>query len=210
MPRAPIHRPNLSRPLNELARSAAPEIASATAPQSPWSPAVIACVAGIGLAGASLTYAMAVGFAFPNLVPVLLLASVCMAAVRWMRAGVRNELRGRAAGKVAEFGGGVYGAMAMATLLWLEGADLVRDVAAAGTPGAFVDSLSLGWLMQQGMQSVGFAIRAGLWPWHWFSDYGMPAVLLAAGAAYGLDALLKAAVPRSRAHREAPSVPAVS
>jgi hypothetical protein len=200
--------------LNELARPAAPEtapeIASATAPQSPWTPAVIACVACVAVAGASLTYAQAVGFAFPNLVPVLLLASVCLAAVRWMRAGVRNELRGHAAGKVAEFGGGVYGAMAMATLLWLEGTDLVSDVAAAGSLGAFVDSLSWDWLMQQGMQSVSFAIRAGLWPWHWFSDYGMSAVLLAAGAAYGLDALLKAAFPRYRAHREAPSVPAMS
>lgn len=193
--------------MNEVAAPAATETVPATTPQSPWTPAVIACVACIALAGGSLTYAMGAGFRFPNLVPVLLLASGCMAAVRWMRAGVRNELRSRTASKVAEFGGGVYGAMAMATLLWLEGADLVADVTAAGSVGAFVSSLSLGWLMQQGMQSIGFAIRAGLWPWHWFSDYGMMTVLLAGGAAWGLDTLLKAVFPWYRTYREAPAAP---
>lgn len=193
--------------MNDLAEPAATDVAPGTTPESPWTPTVIGITACIALAGAGLTYGLAVGFPF---VPVLLLASVCMAAVRWMRAGVRNELRGRFAAGVGEFGGGVYGAMALATLLWLEGADLVSEVTAAGSFGAFVDSLSLGWLMQQGMQSVGFALRAAVWPWHWFSDYGTMAVVVAVGATIGLDALLKAVFPHYRAHREAPAVPAVS
>jgi hypothetical protein len=190
--------------VNEVAGPAATEMAPAATTQSPWTPGVIASVACIAILGASVTCAQAVGF--PNVIPLLLLASVCFAVVRWMRAGVRRELRSRTAAKVAEFGGGVYGAMALATLLWLEGSDLVADVTAHASFGAFVDSLSLGWVIQQGMQSIGFAIRAGLWPWHWLSDYGMPAVVLAAAAACGLDVLLKAAFPRYRAHRETPAV----
>jgi hypothetical protein len=192
--------------VNEVAGPSATQIASPATPVSPWSPAVIACVALIALAGGSLTYALGAGFQFPNLVPVLLLATAFMAAVRWKRAGVRRQLRSRAAARISEFGGGVYGAMAVATLLQLEAADLVNDVASAGSLAKFVGALDVGWLMQQMMESIGFAIRAAMWPWHWFSDYGMYAVLLAAGAAVGLDALMKAVFPGYRAHREAPAV----
>ncbi len=192
--------------MNEVAGPAATDITSPATPESPWTPGVIACVACIALAGGSLTYALGAGVRFPNLVPVLLLASGCMAAVRWMRAGVRNELRGRAAGKLAAFGGGVYGAMAMATLLWLEGTDLAADLAGAGSPGAFVRSLDLGWLISQAMESVGFAIRAGLWPWTWFGGYGVPV----ACAAVALDALLAFVLPRYRASRNPPAAAAAS
>ncbi len=116
---------------------------------------------------------------------------------------MRNELRSQAAAKVAEFGGGVYGAVAMATWLQLEASDLVGDVAAAGSVGEFVGSLSLGWLISQGVESVKFAFQAGLWPWHWFSTFGMQAVLGAAAAAVGLDWLLRRASPRYQALREA-------
>jgi hypothetical protein len=173
--------------------------------ESRWKPAAVAGVAFAGVAALNLGWVP--GLVVSHWVPLFLLASGCLAALRWKRIGVRRQLRSRAAARVAEFGGGVYGAMAMATLLWLEGTDLVADVAAAGSPGAFVRSLDLGWLMSQLFESIGFAIGAGLWPWHWFSDYGMTAVVMAAGAAVGADALLKAAFPRYRAYRVEPADP---
>jgi hypothetical protein len=191
--------------VNDLAHPAATATSPLAEPKSPWTPAVVACVACIGIAGGSLTYGLAVGFSLPSAVPLLLLASGCMAAVRWKRAGVRHELRNQASSKIAEFGGGVYGAMAMATLLYLEAADLVSDVASAGSLPKFIGALDVGWLVEQMMESVGFAIRAGLWPWHWLSDYGMQTVLIAGGAAVALDALIEAVAPRYRAQREVPA-----
>lgn len=175
---------------------------------SRWKPLTVAGAAFAGVAVLNLGYVP--GVVVSHWVPLVLLASGCMAAFRWKRAGVRNELRSRAAAKVAQFGGGVYGAMAMATLLWLEAADLLADVRAAGSPVAFIRSLDLGWLISQLMESIGFAIRAGMWPWHWFSDYGMRTVLIAAGVAVGLDVLIRAVSPAYRAHREAPAAAAAS
>lgn len=183
-------------------------IVPAQAPASRWKPAA---VVGAAVAGTvALNLVEVPGVLASHWVPVLLLATAFMAAVRWKRTGVRRQLRSRAAARVSEFGGGVYGALAVATLLQLEAADLVDDVASAGSLGEFVGALDLGWLMEQMMESVGFAIRAGMWPWHWFSDFGMHAVLLAAGAAVGLDALIGIAFPRYRAHREPPAVTAGS
>jgi hypothetical protein len=176
--------------VNDVALPTAPEVPAVAEAESRWKPAAVAAAAFAGVA--ALNLGDIPGVVFSHWVPMFLLASGCMAAIRWKRTGVRHELRSRAASKVGEFGGGVYGSMAVATLLWLEGTDLVADVAGAGSLGAFVRSLDLGWLMSQMMESVGFAIRAGLWPWHWFSDYGMTAVVIAAGVAVALDALIKA------------------
>jgi hypothetical protein len=167
-----------------------------------WKPAAIV---GTAIAGTvALNVAEVPGVLSSHWVPVMLLATAFMAAVRWKRAGVRRQLRSRAAETIAEYGGGVYGAMAMATLLQLEAADLVRDVADAGSLPGLIASLDVGWLVSQLMESVGFAIRAGLWPWHWFGMYGF----VAAGAAFGADALLKSASSRYRALREKPAVAA--
>lgn len=171
---------------------------------SRWQAAAVAAAAFAGVAALNLGWVP--GLVVSHWVPLFLLGSGCMAAVRWKRAGVRSELRGRAASQVAQFGGGVYGAMAMATLLWLEGADLLADVTAAGSLGALIRSLDLGWLMSQAMESVGFAIRAGLWPWTWFGGYG----IAVAGAAVGLDALLAIVLPRYRAYRNPPPAAAAS
>lgn len=166
-----------------------------------WTPGTIAVVAFSATIALNVLHVP--GVAVSHWVPLFLLATGCMAAVRWKRAGVRNALRDRASAKVAEFGGGVYGAIAMATWLQLEAADLVGDVAAAGSVGDFVGQLSLGWMVSQAVESVKFAIQAGLWPWHWFSSYGMGAVVAAAGAACGVDWLLKRALPRYAAFRAA-------
>lgn len=183
-------------------------IVPAQEPVSGWKPAG---VIGVSVAGTvALNVVEVPGVLASHWVPVLLLATAFMAAVRWKRAGVRRQLRSRAAARISEFGGGVYGALAVATLLQLEAADLVDDVASAGSLAEFVGSLDLGWVMGQMMESVGFAIRAGMWPWHWFADFGFYAVLLAAGAAVGLDALIRSVSPRYRAHREAPAVAAGS
>lgn len=172
-----------------------------------WTPGVIAVTAFAGTLALQIVHVP--GVVMEHWVPLFLLATGCMAAVRWKRAGVRNELRNRAAAKIGEFGGGVYGAVAMATWLQLEASDLVADVAAAGSLGEFVGSLSLGWLISQAVESIKFAIQAGLWPWHWFSGYGMQVVLMAAGAAVGLDWLLKVASPRYAALRDAQEEKAV-
>lgn len=175
---------------------------------SRWKPAAVAAAAFGGVAVLNLGWIP--GVVVSHWVPLALLASGCMAAWRWKRAGVRRELRNQASAKIAEFGGGVYGSVAMATLLYLEGTDLVADVASAGSLSKFIGSLDVGWLMSQLMESIGFAIKAGLWPWHWFSDYGMQTVLIAGGVAVGLDALIKAVSPRYRAHRQAQTAPAAS
>lgn len=169
---------------------------------APWKPRTVA-VACFG-AALALNVLHVPGVVVSHWVPMFLLATGCMAAVRWKRAGVRNELRSRAAAKVAEYGGGVYGAVAMATWLQLEIGDFVGDVVAAGSIGDFIGSLSLGWMISQAVSSIKFAIQAGLWPWHWFSSYGMQTVLIAAGAACGLDWLLKVASPRYASMRAEP------
>jgi hypothetical protein len=190
-------------PLPEPPRPPA-AVVPAQEPASAWKPAG---VIGVAVAGTvALNVADVPGVLASHWVPVLLLATAFMAAVRWKRTGVRRQLRDSAAGKISEFGGGVYGALAVATLLQLEAADLVEDVASAGSLGEFVGALDVGWLMGQMMESIGFAIRAAMWPWHWFADYGFYAVLAAAGAAVGVDALIKIVSPRYRAHREAAAV----
>jgi hypothetical protein len=185
-------------------RSATTAVASAAEPAARWKPAAVVGVAITGTV--ALNVAEVPGILSSHWVPVLLLATAFIAAVRWKRTGVRRQLRNRAAARIQEYGGGVYGAMAMATLLQLEAADLVRDVANVGSLAEFIGSLDVGWLVSQLMESVGFAIRAGLWPWHWFGMYGF----VAAGAAIGTDALLKFASPRYRALREKPAVAAAS
>lgn len=161
-----------------------------------------AAVAGVAFAGAAaLNLEWIPGLVVSHWVPLFLLASGCLAALRIRRAGVRRELRSHLVAKITQFGGGVYGAMAMATLLQLETADLVGDVAGAGSLSKFVGSLDVDWMMSQLMESIGFAIDAAMWPWHWFGTYGF----VAAGAAFGVDALLQALSPRYRAHREAPA-----
>jgi hypothetical protein len=59
-----------------------------------------------------------------NLVPLALLTAGCMALVRWFRSGLSNTLRTGVIGKVREFGGGIYGSVAVATWLILEGRDI--------------------------------------------------------------------------------------
>lgn len=184
-------------------RSTTPvSVAPAAVPVSRWKPAA---VVGVAVAGTvALNVADVPGVLSSHWVPVLLLATAFIAALRWKRTGVRSALRSRAAATVAEYGGGVYGAIAMATLLQLEAADLVRDVADTGSLREFIASLDVGWLVSQLMESIGFAIRAGMWPWHWFGMYGF----VAAGAAFGVDALLKSVSSRYRALREKPAVAA--
>jgi hypothetical protein len=185
-------------------RSASTAVAPAAEPAVRWKPAA---VVGAAVAGTvALNVVEVPGVLSSHWVPVLLLATAFMAAMRWKRTGVRRQLRSHAAARIQEYGGGVYGAIAMATLLQLEAADLVHDVADAGSLAEFIGALDVGWLVSQLMESVGFAIRAGLWPWHWFGMYGF----VAAGAAFGLDGLLKFASPRYRALREKPAVAAAS
>lgn len=172
---------------------------SAESAEGRWKPITVAVACFTGAIGLNVLHVP--GNLTAHWVPMFLLATGCMAALRWRRTGVRGELRSRAAARIVSYGGGVYGAIAMATLVQLETVDLVSDVVGTGSASGFFNSLSLGWLISQAVESLMFAIRAGLWPWHWFSVYGIQAVMIAAGAAWGLDALLRAAVPRYRTMR---------
>jgi hypothetical protein len=111
-------------------------------------------------------------------------------AVRWVRRGVRRQLKDSAAAQVAEFGGGLYGALAFATLLYLEVIDLAGDLASAGSAGAFFRGMDFEWLMGQMMESIGFAIRAGMWPWYWFAEMGPMVAALVAGGVWALHGVL--------------------
>lgn len=185
------------RPSSVLPGPAA--VPSAEAAGGRWKPRAVAVACFVGAIGLNVLHVP--GNLAAHWVPMFLLVTGCMAAVRWRRAGVRSELRSHAAQKIASYGGGVYGAIAMATLVQLETVDMVSDVVGTGSVAGFFNSLSLGWLVSQAVESVLFAVRAGLWPWHWFSAYGIGVVLIAAGAACGLDTLLRASIPRYRAMR---------
>lgn len=116
-------------------------------------------VAAIAAMGAGVAAAMATG----TLPAVVRTHGIALAiavgggfvAIRWIRGGVRRRIREGAAAKVAEFGGGIYGAIAFATLLYLEAMDLAGDVAGVGSLGAFLGSLSFDWLISQAVESVG-------------------------------------------------------
>ncbi|HEU0299545.1 MAG TPA: hypothetical protein VFR37_08830 [Longimicrobium sp.] len=198
-----IHPPAPPVPVAPPAPAAlAPPVAPAAEAGPRWQPAA---VAGVAFGGAAvLNLGWIPGVVVSHWVPLFLLASGCMAALRIRRAGVRRELRSHAAAKIAQFGGGVYGAMAAATLVQLETADLVDDVASAGSLSKFIALVDVDWMMAQLMESIGFAVSAATWPWHWFGTYGFVAV----GLGYGVDALLKSASPRYRALREKLAVPA--
>ncbi len=68
--------------------------------------------------------------------------------------------------------------------------DLAADVAGVGSLGAFVNSLSLDWLIAQAMESVGFAITAMMWPWHWFDEMGPGVAGLVAGGVWALHGVV--------------------
>jgi hypothetical protein len=119
--------------------------------------------------------------------PLAIGTAGCVVAARWWRSGVRRQLRTSAGAKVAEFGGGVYGALAFATLLYLEALDMVGDVAEAGSLGAFFGSMGFGWVIQQAIESIGFAIQAALWPMYWLSVLGFRTVVLTAATLWALD-----------------------
>jgi hypothetical protein len=121
-----------------------------------------------------------------HVVPVGVAVAGGVLAVRWARRGVRRQLADGVAAKVAEFGGGLYGSVAFATLLYLEAMDLVGDVAAAGSLGGFVGGLSFAWLMEQMMESIGFFVTAIMWPWYWLSALGPAAAAIVAGAVWAI------------------------
>jgi hypothetical protein len=131
-----------------------------------------------------------------NLVPLALLTVGCMALVRWFRSGLSNTLRTGVIGKVREFGGGIYGSVAVATWLILEGRDIHGDVVAAGSASAWIRGMSVPWLIGEAIEAVRWSVTAALWPWYWFSELGPVAALYVAGAVWALDLSLRYA-PRA-------------
>lgn len=122
-----------------------------------------------------------------HVVPIGIALAGGYVAVRWVRRGVRRQVAEGVSSKVAEFGGGIYGGVAFATLLYLEALDLIGDVAAAGSLGGFLGQLSFGWLLGQLLESVGFFVTAITWPWFWFSELGPATAGLVAGGVWAVN-----------------------
>lgn len=121
------------------------------------------------------------GLTIGQLAVAFVALSVAVEAVRWIRRGPRQEARLRFTKAVAEYGGGLYGTAALATFIWLNVTDVLNDVAAAGSLGAYVAGMSLAWLIGEMVEAVIFFVQAIFWPWHWFSSHG-PMVALAIGS----------------------------
>jgi hypothetical protein len=138
-----------------------------------------------------------------HVVPVGIAVVGGVLAVRWVRRGVRRQLADGVAAKVAEFGGGLYGSVAFATLLYLEALDLAGDVAAAGSLGGFLGQLSFGWLIEQMMESIGFFVTAIMWPWYWLSEFGPATAGIVAGAVWAVSGAAGALRRPFAARREA-------
>jgi hypothetical protein len=131
-----------------------------------------------------------------NLVPLALLAAGCMALVRWFRSGLSTTLRTGLIGKVREFGGGIYGSVAVATWFILEGRDIHGDVVAAGSVGGWIRGMSVPWLIGEAIDAVRWSVTAAFWPWYWFSELGPVVALYIAGGVWVLDLSLRYA-PRA-------------
>jgi hypothetical protein len=156
---------------------------------STWT--AVGIVAGLAALFGILNHGSVPGFAVAYAVPLVLAVSVLAVAIRWYRRGVRREAGRALARKAGEFGGGVYGTVAMATFFYLEAADLWGEAVAAGSIPAFVGSLSLGWLIAQAVESVGFMISAMVWPFYWFPQLGVKTAVMVAAGIWAFDGVLK-------------------
>jgi hypothetical protein len=95
--------------------------------------------------------------------------SVAMEVLRWIRRGVRRQARHEFTRKLVEYGGGLYGTIAVATWAYLAAMDVYADWVAAGSLANLLSSISLGWLIEQGLEAAALGLRAALWPWHWLA-----------------------------------------
>lgn len=145
---------------------------------------------GIGVAViALLNFGSVPGALAANAIPLVLVGMAGAAAYRWWRGGLVASARTGAAAKISEFGGGLYGTVAVATWLYLELTDLVSDYLAAGGPVAFFESLGIGEIVGD---AVRFGLDAMLWPFYWFDD----AAILVMALAWSFDGALHALRPR--------------
>lgn len=122
-----------------------------------------------------------------QLIAAFLAINGALQAVRWARRGLRRRARRRLAREIVEYGGGLYGTAAVATYAYLHVLDLYGEIVDAGSLGAFLASITLGWLIAEAVEGFVFGIKAFLWPWYWFAGSGMQTAWLVAGGVWALD-----------------------
>lgn len=69
-------------------------------------------------------------------------------------------------------GGGFYGFAAMVTFLWLEGVNVVGDIASLGSLEPNLGAV-IGWFVQNTVQGLLTALWAAIWPAAWISHLGV-------------------------------------
>ena len=72
--------------------------------------------------------------------------------------------------KWLEMGGGFYGVVAMLTLLFIEVNEVMDFIADFDGVNAFIDSLSVGTLVELFIETVKNSFMAIAWPAYWLSD----------------------------------------
>lgn len=153
---------------------------------------------GIIAAGAAtLGGAMGAGWHRSAFLPTLMIAAMGVAAARggwgWLRGRSRRaRMRESVLSRVGAYGGGVYGTGAGITLLVLSAGSLREEWARADGVMDFLRGMTLEFWMGFSADSIRNAVQAGIWPMHWLSEHGWPAVLAVAAAAWAGDALADA------------------
>lgn len=132
-----------------------------------------------------------VGLTLGQLVVAAVATSAAVEAVWWVRRGARQEARRKFVKTGAEYGGGVYGTVALATFVWLNVTDVLDDIAAAGSFAGYVAAMSIGWLIGEAVEALIFGIQSMIWPWYWFSAHGPVVALATGGGVLAIDAVWK-------------------
>jgi hypothetical protein len=140
---------------------------------------------------------MGAGWHTPAFLPTLMIGAMVVAVARggwgWLRGRSRRaRMRESVLSRVEAYGGGVYGTGAGITLLVLSAGSLRAEWARADGLMDFLRGMTLEFWMGFSAESIRNAVQAGIWPMHWLSNHGWPAVLAVAAAAWAGDALADA------------------
>lgn len=123
-----------------------------------------------------------------QMIVAFLAVGFAVEAWRWVRRGVRRQAQSELTRKIIEFGGGLYGTIAVATWAHLTAMDVYSELIAAGSLAGWISTISPGWLIEQSLQALGLGLKAALWPWYWFSGN---ATWIVAGGVWAIDGIRK-------------------
>jgi hypothetical protein len=169
----------------------------ATMPRSGWLALGTICAAGAAL-GAGLAGSTFRAPGWKGMLVAAMLASLVRGGWRWLRGG-GARMRGSLSDRVRAFGGGTYGTMTLATLLYLEGQGLYGEWVRAHGLLDFLEGRSVEWLVGFGGDSFRNALWAGLWPLYWFREHGFVALGVAGALTSAVDTLVRSLLAGERA-----------